>query len=287
MADINGKIQISGQLSGSLSSSAATINGRANTQQNLQGAGVSTKIGSGATIQTTGNVNPEDIQSAGNLNGDYINDQATGYGYIYIRYSHDYPVQDSDMLLEPDEYTKYLGVLGINSPVPPSSFDKYNWIKIRGEDGEKGDTGEKGDKGESGDATITINTGFYAYGLLKAVDWEIDNTRDAAFYSQKVDITTSLSSVVEEELTQQSENIGAGTINNAIVSILDNLKPIVDLVVSEEIELGFQQIENWKYISRAYLTREDYINNEYCYYMVFVCYGDKPEIDLEFQVKVV
>lgn len=286
MADISGKITPSQDLETRISPLAPELDSNVNTEDNLT-SNVSTNAGMSGTVNASGAVSPESLSVSGNLRGGYIPDTANGYGYVYIRYSHDYPTQDSDMLVNPDEDTKYLGIVGLNSPYPPTSYTRYQWSLIRGQDGDKGDQGDQGDKGESGDAEITIQNGFNFTGTLKLEDWQIDNTRDKSFYFQRVNVTDRLLAIIAERLQEQEANIGEGTIYNTFIEVIESTVPITDLIVSQNIETGLDEIENWKYISRAYLMREDYIDESYGYFMCFECYGDKPKRLLNFQVKVI
>ena len=287
MADINGKIIPSQQLNPKVNTTAPNINSNVDTETEKLASGAETGIDVNGTINAVGAVNPEEVNSVGNLHGELINDVPSGYGYVYIRYSHEYPTQDSDMLLVPDEDTKYMGVLGLNSPFPPTSYTRYQWSLIRGYDGEKGDKGDKGDKGESGDAEITIVNGFLITGQLNVEGWQLDVSRDKSFYSQRIEITEPLLQVIEQTLTAREPNIGSGTIYNTYEDVINSMSPVVDLIVSSNIQTGQNEIENWKFISRAYLMREDYIDDTYGYYICFECYNDRPSVLLRFQMKVI
>ena len=54
--------------------------------------------------------------------------------------------------------------------------------------------------------------------------------------------------------------------------------PIIDLIVSDDITLGKEEITQWSYITKA-TTGENIIT--------FSCYEKKPSITMNFKVKVV
>ena len=54
--------------------------------------------------------------------------------------------------------------------------------------------------------------------------------------------------------------------------------PIIDLIVSDDVELGKEEMAQWSYITKA-VTGENTIT--------FSCYENKPTITLNFKTKVV
>lgn len=52
--------------------------------------------------------------------------------YLYIRYSHTQPTQDSDMGATPDDW---MGIYSGTSSTPPTAYTDYAWYKIKGETG--------------------------------------------------------------------------------------------------------------------------------------------------------
>lgn len=103
------------------------------------------------------------------------------------------------------------------------------------------------DTGIIAEGITTVSTTSVEYtGLLTAIDW----VGDTAPYTQTVDI----------------------------IGITSNISPIVDLVVSDDITTGKEEISQWACITKA-VTDENVI--------VFSCYKDKPTIDLNIKVKVV
>lgn len=54
------------------------------------------------------------------------------YSKVYIKYAHDIPTKNSDMLDVPAEY---IGIYTGSSEVAPTAYTQYVWYKIRGEDG--------------------------------------------------------------------------------------------------------------------------------------------------------
>ena len=63
-----------------------------------------------------------------------------------------------------------------------------------------------------------------------------------------------------------------------INGLTENLSPIVDLVVSDDVTTGAQEISEWWKISRV-KTSDNSLTVE--------CYEDKPSVDLTFQIRVV
>ena len=75
------------------------------------------------------------------------------------------------------------------------------------------------------------------------------------------------------------------------IKITDKTTPIADLIVSKEsVDIGLEQIEQWKYISRVCLVKDEYEDDEgehTFYYLRFECYMQAPNVRLPFQVKVI
>lgn len=59
--------------------------------------------------------------------------------YVWIRYAHVQPTQNSDMGTTPDEW---IGIATNTSSTAPSSYTAYTWYKYKGDKGDKGDTGK-------------------------------------------------------------------------------------------------------------------------------------------------
>ena len=55
--------------------------------------------------------------------------------YVYIRYSHTQPTQDSDMSNTPDDW---IGIYSGDSATAPTAYTDYAWYKIKGEQGSSG-----------------------------------------------------------------------------------------------------------------------------------------------------
>lgn len=60
--------------------------------------------------------------------------------------------------------------------------------------------------------------------------------------------------------------------------VTDNITPIIDIIVSDDIAIGKEELYQWSYISKA-ATQENSI--------LFSCYEEKPTIDLNIKIKVV
>ena len=58
--------------------------------------------------------------------------------YVWIRYAHVQPTQNSDMGTTPDEW---MGIATNTSSSAPSSYTSYTWYKIKGDKGNTGNTG--------------------------------------------------------------------------------------------------------------------------------------------------
>lgn len=58
--------------------------------------------------------------------------------YVWIRYAHVQPTQNSDMGTTPDEW---MGIATNTSSSAPSSYTSYTWYKIKGDKGDTGNTG--------------------------------------------------------------------------------------------------------------------------------------------------
>ena len=59
--------------------------------------------------------------------------------YVWIRYAHVQPTQNSDMGTTPDEW---IGIATNTSSSAPSSYTSYTWYKYKGDKGDTGDTGK-------------------------------------------------------------------------------------------------------------------------------------------------
>lgn len=102
----------------------------------------------------------------------------------------------------------------------------------------------KSDVPEDAKFTDTVSANYTA--ILTADNW----SGDTAPYTQTVEMT---------DITAETS-------------------PIIDLSVSDDIDVGKEEIAQWSYITKA-VTDENVI--------VFSCYEDKPTIDLNIKVKVV
>lgn len=279
MADIHGKITPGISLTPSLSEEPINLNEGVTSDNNLSGE----INGSGdltPTITPETDITLKVLQPGNNLSPNFNDNIHSGYGYVHIKYSHDMPTQDSDMLPTPDEDCWYIGVYSGDSVSPPQRYTSYVWAQFRGNNGEQGEKGDKGDKGDSGDTKLIIINPLYFKLKLNWENWMLDNTRVSPFYYQVKEITNQeliSSTMTEEELIEYMN-----------IKMTDRVTPFIDLVVSStNPELGLKQVEQWKYLTRAYITKEELEGNVFKYYLHFECYKQAPNIQLELQVKVI
>ena len=253
-------------------------NGRNSIDSDIENA-----VNASGAINNNGNITANFLRGTPNLNPNFSGLPVSGYGYVYFCFSAVEPTSNEDITFTPTEDTRYLGVLSTNQVEQPRDYSLYKWVKIRGEDGEQGETGEKGDKGDSGETSLTVINPLYFTGFLQASNWKIDNgSRGAGFYYQEINVTDTqllTSTMTEEEL-----------INYMNIKMTDKATPFVDLLVSEEdVDLGMSQVEQWQYITRVYMIKDEYEEDEeekVDYYLRFECYRQAPTIQLPFQVKV-
>lgn len=281
MANINGKVNQNGNISTNLINGTIDISAKVQGSNKLDSSLEKNQIDSTGQLNGSTNVSPESLKSLGNINVDFNNIPASGYGYVYFKYSHNEPTKDSDMLNQPDNETYYIGVISTNQISPPTNFNAYTWTRIRGEDGEKGEKGDKGDKGDSGETSLIVINPLYFEGYLNTENWITDNTsRDSTFYYQKREVTelTLLTSTMTQEELIEYMNI----------KMTDKVTPVIDLIVSNtSVLLGMEQMEQWKYLSRVYMTKEELADGSNFYYINFECYKRAPNVQLKYQVKVI
>jgi hypothetical protein len=283
MAELKGTISTS-SIHSNINSSVGSLQGNLNNSNNLNNSQINDAANQQGVL-APGQSLTSSLRGSGNLNPGFSGIPVTGYGYIYFLYSAVMPQSQADVTLVPDDTTVYLGILTTNQATRPENYQLYTWVKIRGDDGEKGEQGEQGEKGDSGETTLTINNPLYFVGKLDVDRWQVDNgSRGATFYYQEINVTdTQLvsSTLTEEEL-----------INYMNIKISDKTTPIADLIVSkEDVSQGLEQIEQWKYISRVCLVKDEFTDEEEIehtfYYLRFECYLQTPNIQLPFQVKVI
>lgn len=63
-----------------------------------------------------------------------------------------------------------------------------------------------------------------------------------------------------------------------VTGLAESASPIIDVVVSDEVETGASQIKQWAYISKASAAENS---------LTVSCYTKKPTIDLPILVKVI
>lgn len=279
MADISGKIQPTSSIN-------STVQSEINVKSKLNGlsSNVESDINSTQNISqdiNTGglNISAKGINNERNLNFDFNGSSQSGHGFIHIKYSHNRPQSNEDMLAAPDEETYFIGFYSGNSSSPPENYTNYTWSQMRGNDGEQGIQGEQGPKGDSGETTLTVVNPLYFTGYLNPNRWILDTSRDRSFYKQEIEVTTQQlvsSTMTEEELIEYMN-----------IKMTDKVTPLIELVVSKiNVSLGIEQLENWRYISRAYMTRRE-LEDSNQYFLNFECYLQAPSIQLQYQVKVI
>lgn len=201
---------------------------------------------------------------------------------FFVKYSNDYPQSDQDMMDEPTENTKYIGVSTVLSVSAPTSKDDYDWVKIKGDTGEKGDvgsTGAVGEKGEDGTAYITVLSGITFKDTLSKDNWirAIRENSNVFYYKQDVNLNEILIEGVSEE--QWISKLGQITDSS-------NTSLLIDVNVDDNIEEGRKQIKHWQRISRAYVIKVT-DEEEDTYYLRFECYDNYPNVNLPFVVRMV
>lgn len=282
MADIIGRITLGDNLQSAVNSNVPTLNSDNVNQSksldgslNQQGQSINSEI-----TDEQADLNGE-IVNRGNLEFEYGGTPQSGFGYVHIRYSHELPIQDSDMMVAPDAATYYIGFYSGNNSSPPDHYTAYVWSQFRGNDGEQGIQGVQGEKGDSGETSLVVVNPLHFEGYLNIENWMTDRiSRDATFYYQVKEMTNQ--ELINSTMTQEE------LIEYMNIKMTDRTTPLIDLVVSKtSITLGMSQMEQWKYLSRVYLTRDELEGGAIKYYMHFECYKQAPNIQLKYQVKVI
>ena len=280
MADINGIISSGSNFEVTLNSGQKGINsdivndeGNINTIIKEQAALTKNMAG-------TANLN-SDIYSNNDIAFNLPNNIHTNSNYVYIRYSHKRPTSNEEILISPDDLTYFIGIYTGASAQPPESYTAYTWTQFRGDKGEQGDKGDKGDKGE---ATLTINNALHFVGYLNQANWTLSYDKDLPIYSQIIEVTNQLlyaQTMTDEELIEYMD-----------LNLTDKMTPLVDLLFeeNESIESSKIKIEEWKWISRIYLTKEKVLVNQEIvnkFFFHFECYEQAPDVQLKYQIKVI
>ena len=188
--------------------------------------------------------------------------------------------------------------------VPTIAIDSEGYWIINGERGENPTKaqGEKGNDGisptavvtDTGDgATITITdsngtTTVDIYDGTDGVSPHIDDTTKHWFVGETDTgvIAEGVTTISTTSLTYIGNLVTDNWIGDTapytqtinITGITADNSPIIDLIVSDDIALGKEEITQWSYITKA-TTGENSI--------AFSCYEKKPSIALNFKVKVV
>lgn len=233
-------------------------------------------------VETAVEVELNKISNVDNFKANFDGRIHTGYGYVHIRYSHSRPTSDEELLIVPDELTYYIGIYSGFDASPPSSYTAYTWAQFRGNEGEQGPQGETGPKGDSGETKLIVINPLHFKGVLNQDKWIVDISRDSAIYTQVIEITNQ--SLISSTITQEQ------LIEYMNIKMTDRVTPLIDVLLSNTVELGIKQLEEWKNISKAYITRENVLVDgveTQKYYLHFECYKQAPNIQLEYQVKVI
>lgn len=282
MAEIKGIISAGSNISASVDTGAVNVNSNIDdTTTDLNG-----QIGDNGdlsqNINVVSNLKLNKMTPNNKLKGTFNDNIHSGWGHVHIKYSHNYPTSNSDLISEPDELTYYIGVYSGMDVSPPSDFNAYKWAQFRGNDGEQGIQGEPGPKGDSGDTKLIVINPLHFKDILFSENWELDDSKDRAFYSQVVEITNR--ALISSTMTQEQ------LIEYMNIKMTDKVTPLIDVVLNNTVEIALKELEQWKYISKAYITREDILEDEVekqKYYLHFECYRQAPNIQLTYQVKVI
>lgn len=86
----------------------------------------------------------EKIRALSGITLAYVSDGEAGS--LTVRYAPTNITSENDMTMEPDQYTKYLGVLKEGGDITIKA--DYDWALIKGQKGEKGEQGNPGVNGE-------------------------------------------------------------------------------------------------------------------------------------------
>lgn len=217
----------------------------------------SAKLGEGLEFDTNGNIA-------------VISSSDTGDIYIHIRYADSEPTEDSDIKTEPSEY---MGVYTGSSKTAPTTYTSYSWYKI------KGDKGENGDKGDTGNGIANI-TKTSSTDNIDTYTTTFTNGRTTTF-----DVTNGVTTVTTSAIILTgtlSEDGWSDTLPYTQSVTLSELTtkstPLLDLMVSDDVETGIMEEKQWLYITKATVSE----NN-----LTVQCYQEKPTIPLNFMVKVV
>ena len=177
--------------------------------------------------------------------------------------------------------------------------EAINWTALSGAQGEKGDAGISPTatitQTETG-ATISItdSTGTTSANILNGVNGNdgitphIDETTKHWFVGDvdtgvKAEGVTTISSTsvnytgilsVDNWIGGTAPYTQSVTINGITVDVA----PFIDLIVSDDVTIGKEEMTQWSYITKA-STGDNII--------IFSCYENKPTIDLNFKVKAV
>ena len=188
--------------------------------------------------------------------------------------------------------------------IPTITIDSEGYWRIDGELGENPTKaqGEKGNDGisptavvtDTGDgATITITdsngtTTVDIYDGTDGVSPHIDDTTkhwvvgetDTGVTAEGVTTisTTSLTYIGNLAIDNWNGDTAPYTQTINMSGITADNSPIIDLIVSDDIAIGKEEITQWSYITKA-TTGENIIT--------FSCYEKKPSISMNFKVKVV
>ena len=188
--------------------------------------------------------------------------------------------------------------------IPTIAIDSEGYWTVNGERGEnptkaQGEKGSDGispiavvtDMGYGANITITDKNGTTAVEIYDGTDgvsphidsttkhWFVGETDTGVIAEGVTTISTTSLTYIGNLVTDNWIGDTAPytqTIN--ITGITADNSPIIDLIVSDDIALGKEEITQWSYITKA-TTGENSI--------AFSCYEKKPSIALNFKVKVV
>lgn len=174
-----------------------------------------------------------------------------------------------------------------------------NWTALSGAQGVKGDDGfspvasvEQTDTGCT--VTITDKNGTTTANLTNGTNGDdgitphIDETTKHWFIGE-VDTGIVAEGITTIAVTS-ANYVGTLYVDNwvgetapytqsvTIENITSDISPIIDLIVSDDVTVGKEELAQWNYISKAETSDNT---------ITFKCYDNKPSVELNFKVKVV
>lgn len=229
--------------------------------QILSGNGIAVSI-DGSTVTLSAKISDGlDFDKNGNI---ILKDNGSNDVYIHIRYADNEPTADSDIKAEPSDY---MGIYTGTSETAPTTYTSYSWYKIKGENGDTGNGIESIAKTSSVDNVDTYTIKFTN-----------DDTTDFTVTNGTVTVTTAAVNLTGTLSEDNWSDTAPYTQSVEVNGLSAKSAPVLDLIVSDDVETGIEEEKQWMYVTKATVSENK---------ITVQCYQDKPTVTLNFMVKVV